>query len=234
MITLRRAQQRYDDRRGRQEEWLTFYAQAADDPLADGFGRLELLSEVRLPPGGETSGHPQSDTETVTYVLEGAVAYDDSLGRSGLLEAGEFRCMTAPRSVRSTETNPSRKDWTHLFRIGLRSSGALAPTDEQKRFSMAERRNDLCLVAAADVRRGSLRLREDALVYSALLGAGQHSVHDLRPGRKAWLHVISGEVALGDVLLTSGDGAGVSAERAISFTASEQSEVLLVDVAEHP
>jgi quercetin 2,3-dioxygenase len=57
-------------------------------------------------------------------------------------------------------------------------------------------------------------------------------VHELPPGRHAWLHLVRGEVTLGDIVLTSGDGAGLMGEPAVSFTASEGSEILLLDVAE--
>jgi hypothetical protein len=162
-------------------------------------------------------------------VLDGALAYRDSLGRSGVLQAGEFRRMTATRGLRSSETNASRKNWTHLFQIGLRSSDGL-PGEEQKRFSSAERRDGLRLIASADARDGSLRIREDARVYSALLQPGQHLVHDLHLGRRAWLHVVSGEITLEDLILTRGDGVGISCARSVSFTAAVESEILLVDV----
>ena len=70
-------------------------------------------------------------------------------------------------------------------------------------------------------------------MYSALLEPGQHVVHTLTPGRAAWLHIVQGEVTFGDLVLTTGDGAGVTAERSVSLTAREDSEILLVDVAEH-
>lgn len=231
MITLRRAKQRYDDRRGTQQVWLTFYAQAADDPLAEGFGGLTMLNDIRLPPGATIEGHPCRDAEIITYVLDGALAYEDSLARPAVIQAGEFRRETGVSALRSSEMNASRTDWTHLFQIGLRSAPGLEPAEEeQKRFSVAERRSGMCLVAAADAGRGSLHLREDALVYSALLEPGQHLVHDLQPGRRAWLHVVSGEVTLADLVLTSGDGAGITSERSVSLTAIEEAEILLLDV----
>jgi redox-sensitive bicupin YhaK (pirin superfamily) len=55
-------------------------------------------------------------------------------------------------------------------------------------------------------------------------------VHELAPRRSAWLHLVRGQVTLADIVLTTGDGAGVTAERAVSITASEESEILLVDV----
>jgi redox-sensitive bicupin YhaK (pirin superfamily) len=57
-------------------------------------------------------------------------------------------------------------------------------------------------------------------------------VHELSPGRSAWLHVVQGEVTLGDDVLGTGDGAGVTAERAVSLTAREETEILLLDVGE--
>ena len=96
--------------------------------------------------------------------------------------------------------------------------------------SAAQRRGGLCVVASSDARRGSLRIHQDALVFSALLDPGQHVVHELSQGRSAWLHLVQGEVALGDLILTTGDGAGVSAAPAVSFTAREPTEVLMLDV----
>ena len=69
-------------------------------------------------------------------------------------------------------------------------------------------------------------------MYSAMLESGQHVVHELSQGRSAWLHLVEGEVTLGDVVLTEGDGAGLVAERAVSLTARETTEILLLDLGE--
>jgi hypothetical protein len=41
---------------------------------------------------------------------------------------------------------------------------------------------------------------------------------------------VRGEITLRDLVLSTGDGAGVSDERAMSITAREDSEILLVDM----
>jgi len=233
MITFRRAEERHHDRRRKRDVWLTFYPEDRADPLADGFGTLELLDEDRLPPGASVPRRPPHDAEIVTYVHEGALAYEDSTGRSGVIQAGEFQRMTAGRGVRHSEANASQTDWAHVFRIWLRPSEAGREHGyEQRRFTMAERRDGLCVIASPDARRGSLRIHQDALLYSALLDPGQHVVHELSPRRSAWLHVVHGEVILGDVVLTAGDGAGVTGERVVSFTAREDAAILLLDVGE--
>jgi len=65
---------------------------------------------------------------------------------------------------------------------------------------------------------------------SAMLDPGQHVVHELSQGRRAWLHIVQGKVTMDDVVLCAGDGAGVTAEGAVSFTAQEKAEILLVDL----
>jgi quercetin 2,3-dioxygenase len=235
MITLRKANQRHHDRRRKQEVWLTFYAQDRADPLADGFGALELLNEDRLPPSASVARQPRHDAEIVTYVRQGALAYEDSLGRSGVIHAGEFQRVTAGRGLRHSETNASPTDWAHVFQIWLRPSEVgLESSQEQRRFSAAERRGGLCVIASPDARHGSLRIHQAALMYAAMLDPGQHVVHELARGRSAWLHLVEGEVLLGDILLTAGDGAGIATERAVSLTAREPTEILLLDVGEPP
>jgi quercetin 2,3-dioxygenase len=234
MTTLRRAKDRYHERRRKRDVWLTFNPEDRADPLADGFGPLTYLNEDRLPPGAAVPRRPPQDAEIITYVREGALAYEDSMGRSIVTQAGEFQRMTAGRGIRHSETNASRTDSAHVFRVWLRPSKAgREPGFEQKRFSTAQRRDGLCVVASPDARRGSLQIHQDALVYSGMLHEGQHVIHELSPGRSAWLHVVEGEVTLGDLVLTTGDGAGVSAERAVSLTAREETELLLIDVGEY-
>jgi redox-sensitive bicupin YhaK (pirin superfamily) len=231
MITLRRAKERHCDQRRKREIWLTFCPKESNDPLAGGLGTLETLNEERLPPGAGVPRHSHHDAEVVTYAREGALAYEDSQGCSGVIQTGEFQRMTPGRGIRHNETNASRIDCAQVFQMGLRSwQAGLEPGYEQKRFTAAERRDGLCVVASPDARRGSLRIHQDVLVYSAVLDPGQHVVHELTPGRRAWLHVVQGEIAMGDLVLTTGDGAGLTDERAVSLTAREATEILLLDL----
>jgi redox-sensitive bicupin YhaK (pirin superfamily) len=141
--------------------------------------------------------------------------------------------MTIGRGIRHKETNASRTDWAHIFRISLRPSEVgFDSAHEQRRFATAQRHNVLCVVASPDGREGSLRVIQDALICSSVLDPGHHLVHELLPGRSAWLHVICGEATFHDIILAQGDGVGVTIERSVSLTAQENTEILLVDLGE--
>jgi redox-sensitive bicupin YhaK (pirin superfamily) len=235
MITLRRASERFHEKLGKREAWNTFHRNGLPDPLRDGFGVLEFLNESRLAPGAGTPRPPPRDAEIVTYVREGALAHEDSMGCSGVIQAGEFQRRTSGRGLRHSATNASRTDGAHVFEIQFHPSEAgLEPGYEQKRFSAAQRRDALCVVASSDARRGSLQIRQDALVFSAILDPGQHVIHEIQPGRSAWLHIVQGEAAFDGVVLTTGDGVGITAEPVVSLTAKEQTEILLVDLGVPP
>ena len=231
MITVRRANERQHDRRAARETWLTFQRPASGDSARYGFRNLENLRECRLSPGATLARQASRDTETITYVREGALTCEDSSGCSRVLCAGEFRCASFGPGFRHGEANASRTAWAHAFQVSLDPPGGehLLP-QEQKRFSAAERRGRFCVVASPDARKGSLRIAQDVLVHSALLDPGQHLVHELPPGRSAWLHVVTGSVVLGGVVLTTGDCAGVVDHYAVSMTAQEGSEILLLDL----
>ena len=156
------------------------------------------------------------------------------MGRSGVIQAGEFQRMTAGRGIRHSETNASRTDWAHVFRIVAAPLAGRARARAMSRSASARRSAGAGCASSPrpTLGRGSLLVHQDALIYSALLDPGQHVVHELSPGRSAWLHVVHGEVTLGDIVLTTGDGAGVTAERVVSLTAREDSSILLVDVGE--
>ena len=231
MITMRRAGDRQHEQRRNQQSWLMFGPDAAPAPR---FSAIDIFSEHLLPPSTSV-GHPHRDAEVVTYVREGALAFEDSSGRAGIIHAGEFQRLTAGGGLRHRETNASQSEWAHVFQVWLRPVKVEREAGrEQKRFSAAERRGVLCTIASPDGRRGSLRLQQDALIFSAILDSGQHLIHELSEERSAWLHLVAGELTLGDLVLIAGDGARVTAERAVSFTAKVRTEVLLLDLGPPP
>jgi redox-sensitive bicupin YhaK (pirin superfamily) len=231
MITLRRATERRHVQSGKHDIWQTFYPQDLPGPLADGFGNLTSFNEMRFPPSGGSRPHRRDETEIVTYVYKGALAQENSTGNSAVIHAGEFQRLTAGPGIRHKEMNASRTDWAHVFQISLRPAEAgLECAREQKRFTVAQRRNVLCVIASPDGRKGSLRIHQDAFIYSSILDPGLHLVHELMTGRSDWLHIMYGEATLDDIVLTQGDGVGVTIEPSVSMTVRENTEILLVDL----
>ncbi len=230
MITLRRTNERHYRSYHGQKLWNTFPTRHSATPT--GFGALRRLDEEWRPADVERSMRCR-DTEILTYVREGTLSYQDSSGNSSIVQAGELHRMTASDDLRRKESNASSTEPLHLFQLWLTlSEPCLESSCEQKRFNMAERRGKLCVIASPDGRFGSLRVQGEEVLHSAMLARGQHVVHALAAGRSAWLHVVTGEVTLGDDVLTAGDGAAITDALSVSLTAREPSEILLIELGE--
>jgi quercetin 2,3-dioxygenase len=235
MITVRRATQRYHEHRRTHDVWHTFGRGTEPSPTRGDFGALDDLDDGRIGPGAAVTHRRDHDAQIITYVHEGSVAYEGPGGSTVAIQAGEFQQRTIARGARHRDRNPSRVDAAHIVQVWLRCEHAAGKSKhEQKRFSTAERRGVLCVVASPDRRQGSLHTDQDALLHSAVLDPGQHVVHELAEGRSAWLHLVRGEATLGDVVLCTGDGAGITADRAVSITAREVTEILLLNLAQTP
>jgi len=231
MITLRRAKERIRTITGGQETWRSFNAENPFDSSHDGFRSLECLREEWLAPGGEFEFRAPRNLEILTYVWNGAIVLEDPGGRKIALETGECHRATAKNGSLHRGWNGSRIDIARVFRGFLTPDRNLLQTPgEKQRFPLAERRGVLRLLFSRDGRDSSLRVRQDAGVYSSILDPGRRLVHELPPGRGAWLHLVKGRIQLMDQILDAGDGASFVEEPAVSMTARESSEILLFDL----
>jgi redox-sensitive bicupin YhaK (pirin superfamily) len=230
MITLRRSEERHHLQSEKLEAWLGFNQPDRADPFGDGLASGEIIDEYWLSPGASIQQHPPYAAEIITYVCDGALTSKATEGRSEVVYAGGFQRASVGLDARLRQTNASHRVKAHVFQIWLEPpQGKRELSQQQKRFSVAERRGVLCVVASPDARRGSLRIHQDVLVYSALLEPGQHLVHPFVEGHSGWLNLVEGVVELDDAILASGDGVGINAERSVSFTACEKTEILLLD-----
>jgi quercetin 2,3-dioxygenase len=202
------------------------------DPDHMGFRQLRVINEDRVVPGGGFPTHSHRDMEILSYVLEGALEHQDSMGHSEVLRPGEVQRMSAGRGVTHSEYNPSRDAPLHFLQIWiLPERRGLEPGYEQKEFPAPGRTGRLRLVAAPGGRDDALTIHQDVAVYSTLLEPGQEAVHPLAPGRHAWVQVARGALDLNGRRLEAGDGAALSGETEVRLRGASPSEALLFDLA---
>ncbi len=232
MITLRRSEERRHIALENQKTWMTFDWENQADPLRDGFGALKIFNEEILDPGRSFILQTHQDMVVVTYVNEGVMIFNrPRLGKSGLMETGDLHHAHSATGARQYSLNASSSQEARIFQSGFDpGAGVMEPGGGKKRFTLAERKGVLKLIASRDGKEDSLRIEPDVEMYSTLIHKGNHMVHELKPGRNAWLHVVKGLIGLNELQLHAGDGAGFSDEISVSFTAREPTEVFLFDL----
>jgi quercetin 2,3-dioxygenase len=231
MLTVRKAQERGHAQHGWLESYHTFSFAGYHDPRHMGFRDLRVINEDYVQPRRGFGTHSHRDMEIVTWVLEGALEHEDSLGTGSVIRPGDVQRMSAGSGVSHSEFNHSASELVHLLQIWIlpeRDGGA--PSYEQKHFPAEARRGALRLLASRDAREGSVRIQQDVELYAMLLGAGESIEHALRPGRHAWLQLARGHCTLNGVALEAGDGAAVSGETSLRVAGAKDAELLLFDL----
>jgi redox-sensitive bicupin YhaK (pirin superfamily) len=202
------------------------------DPDHMQFGPLRVINEDVIAGGGGFPPHPHRDMEIVTYVLDGALEHQDSLGNKGVIRPGEIQRMSAGKGIVHAEFNASEKQPCHLLQIWIMpSKTGLEPSYEQKAIDPEAVKDALVRIAAPNPRVNEVRLVQDAEIWAARLNADVEVVHPIQAGRRIWVQVARGEVRVNDNVLKAGDAASVSDENKLLVHANAPSEVLLFDLA---
>ena len=229
MILIRKSEERGHSSHGWLESRHSFSFGEYLDPDHMGFGPLRVINDDRVMPGTGFGRHPHRDMEIISYVVEGSLAHQDSLGNESTLRQGDVQRMSAGTGVLHSEFNPSEADAVHFLQIWiLPGLEDLPPSYEQKHFSRQDKLGRLRLIASHDGREGSLGINQDADVYATVLEGGQSVTHPVGADRMAYLHVVKGVIRLGEIELSDGDGARIALEP--SVTLSGEGEALLFDM----
>ena len=232
MIQIRKADERGHFDLGWLDTYHTFSFDQYYDPAHMSFRSLRVINEDRVSPGKGFPTHSHRDMEIITYILEGELKHQDSMGNGSVIRPGDVQRMTAGTGVAHSEFNPSPYEPAHLLQIWiLPNQKNLEPGYEQKAFTKEDRQAKLCLIASPDGAEGSVRINQDARVYASLLAVGEAVRHDLGPQRHAWIQVARGSVTVDGEQLEQGDGAAISDELSLRVEGRDGAEILLFDLA---
>ena len=220
---------------GAQHGWLDtrHHFSFADyhDPARMHWGRLRVWNDDTIAPHSGFPAHPHRDMEIVTYVREGAISHQDSLGNRGRTEAGDVQVMSAGTGIVHSEYN-LEDTATRIFQIWIiPDESGLPPAWGSKPFPRGERAGAFVTLASGLGDADALPIRADARLVAGTLLAGQSAEYALAAGRKAYVVPASGRLEVNGVSAAAGDGVAVRDEPLLRVRALEDSEVVLVDVA---
>jgi len=244
MLTLRKAEERGHADHGWLSSHHTFSFADYHDEAHMGFGPLRVINDDTVAGGGGFPPHGHRDMEIISYVIEGALRHQDNLGNGSVIKPGDVQRMSAGTGVMHAEYNASKSEPVHFLQIWILPERRGLPSGyEQKFFADDEKRGKLRLVASPDGADGSVRIQQQARLYASLLegganaerseaGIAERSVvrHSVAPGRKGWLHVVTGNVELNGQKLLAGDGVGIDGAEELTIRSPDRGEILLFDM----
>ena len=231
MMNIRRSHERGHADHGWLDTHHTFSFASYHDPVHMGFRALRVINDDRVVGGAGFPTHPHRDMEIISYVVDGALEHEDSMGNGSIIRPGDVQRMRAGTGVTHSEYNHSKTDPVRFLQIWVvPEERGLEPGYEQKFFG-DERRGTLRLVASRDGADGSVQIQQDLSMFASVLGDQDEVTHQVAEGRHLWLQVVRGTVSVGGTKLSEGDGASFTETAAITIRSIGDSELILFDIA---
>jgi len=212
------------------ESWHAFSFGVHYDPDNVGFGFLIACNEELVAPGAGFDEHPHSDTEIVTWVLDGTLEHRDDQGTAALLGAGDLQRLSAGGGVRHTERNAGPRPLRFL-QMWLRPDATGGPPEYTAVTAPVPRGPGLRLLASgAPDDCPAVRLRQRAAALYASRPDGPDAC-GLPTAAYRYVHVVRGSVHLdhpdGEALLGPGDAARITGQAPVEARTNGPAEYLV-------
>jgi redox-sensitive bicupin YhaK (pirin superfamily) len=216
-VEIQRSAERYQGDHGWLKTAHSFSFADYYDPERTQWGALRVFNDDRIAAGEGFPAHPHRDMDIVTYVLDGKLEHQDSMGNRGVVNRYGVQYMSAGTGVRHSEFNASKTDPLHLVQMWvLPQHAGIKPAYGQHSFT-AEQLHDRWLTIASGQAGvdAQIRLDADATFSAAEIEPGVELRHKTAAGRRAFLFVAEGSPALsvsgkdGAQTLQSGDAARI-------------------------
>jgi len=235
-IDVRRADERAATRIGWLDSKHSFSFGRHWDPANTHHGLLLVSNDDVVAPGTGFETHPHRDMEIVTWVLDGSLVHQDSVGNHGVIYPGLAQRMSAGTGIRHSEKNDAWRvdgrarhaDPVHFVQMWVApDEPGIEPGYEQLELEDAHLRNQLAPVASGMAEHDGetaihIRNRDAALLVARLDPGASVELPDA-----PFLHLF---VARGGIEL---EGAGRLREGdAVRFTGTGGQRVTALDAAE--
>ena len=225
MLTLRKSQDRGYADHGWLKSFHSFSFAGYRDAEFMGWGNLRVINEDRIEAGQGFGEHGHQNMEIISYVLSGELAHRDSLGNVKGIPPGDVQRMSAGTGVQHSEFNHAKGQQL------MPNQQNVKPSYEQKTVTAQKKQGALALIASEQGKDDAVKIYANAKIYAGLFEQTQTASVTLDSTRKAYVHLIKGELKVNDISLSAGDALFVSDESVLTLTDGHNAEVLIFDLA---
>ena len=204
------------------------------NPERMGWGAIRVWNDDEIAGQSGFPPHAHDNMEIITYVREGAITHEDSMGNIGRTEAGDVQVMSAGTGVTHSEYNledgPCR-----LFQIWVMPRDRdVAPAWDQRQFpksdpSGVKGSGAFNVLASGYGEDGALSINADARVLGATVAAGATAEYELAEGNHAYLVPATGRIRIEGIEYTARDGIAIKGGGLLRIEAIDDVELVMVD-----
>lgn len=193
------------------------------------FGVLRVINDDLIDPNTGFDTHPHKDMEIISYVVNGELTHQDSMGNKNTITRGHVQYMSAGTGVYHSEHNLG-KDIARLLQIWIYPDReGHRPNYGDYRFDWTDRKNKWLHMISGKDRDAIIKINQDINIYSLELEKDKEISFPVKEGRQAYLVQIEGSSEINNIKLSDSDGMEIT-EEDISIIAKETSHILILEM----
>lgn len=213
--------------------WLhsTFHFSFAEyyNPDKMNYGTLRVVNDDIFDAGHGFATHPHKNMEILSYVVEGVLTHQDSMGIKRELTRGQVQYMSAGKGVTHSEYNLTQKPLRFLQIWILPDQQGYTPQYKDVPYQWEERENKWLKIASSQKQEAKIVIHQDVEVSVLELKAGQQQTYTIQPDRMVYLIQIEGKSTINEKQWVEKDAAEVMDEN-IVLSAQNDSHFILFDL----
>ena len=196
------------------------------------FGMLRVLNDDTVAAGMGFGKHPHDNMEIITIPLDGDLAHQDSMGNEATIKSGDIQVMSAGTGIQHSEFNPNADQQTKLLQIWVFPNVRnIEPRYQQITLNPEDRNNKLQQILSPNQDDDGVWIHQDAWFHLGNLDKGTTLDYNQKlEGNGLYVFVIKGNVKVDGLELEQRDGLGITDFDNVSFEATADTEILLMEV----
>ncbi|MEY3450641.1 MAG: hypothetical protein RL711_466 [Bacteroidota bacterium] len=196
------------------------------------FGVLRVLNDDIIAGGMGFGNHPHDNMEIITIPLAGEIEHKDSMGNTAVVSTGQVQVMSAGTGIQHSEYNHQKNIDLNLLQIWVfPNKRNVIPRYGQITLNLADRKNRFQQILSPHETDEGVWIHQNAWFHLGDFDQGVASIYQVKDKANGlYVFVIKGDIKVNGQQLNERDGYGIWGLDTVSFEASTDSSILLMDV----
>jgi len=193
------------------------------------FGVLRVLNDELMHPMSGVSTHPHANMEIVSYIIDGEITHEDSMGNSETLKRGEVQYISAGDGIYHSEYNHHKADDLRLLQIWIfPPEKGLPRLYGSHKYKKEQRDNKLLKIVSSQNSDCPIKLYQDVNIYVSELDKPQEFT--IGKDRQVYFVQIEGKAKINGVILENGDAMELVDENKFTIQPILKSHILFIEM----
>lgn len=194
------------------------------------FGVLRVLNDDIIQAHQGFDKHPHKDMEIISYIVNGHLSHEDSMGNKEVLSQGEVQYMSAGTGIIHSEMNESNEAVRLLQIWIIPPKKGLQSLYGSHKFKSKESHNRLLNIVSSQKGTAPIKIYQDINIFVSKLDKNKQLEKNIGKNRQVYFVQIEGSSTINGTKLNEADAIKITQEEQLIIHALNNSHFLFIEM----